>query len=244
MSAWKPILKGIAGVVAIGALGVSSSSNGQPTLPPDKQVIEDRYLQERAAGAQNPAPKDPNAPYPAGTDAPPDKGIIDDPDGPFSSQEIRISNRWQGVINGIETTVYAGVESPDDDADQGIIITLSDFPTGVGKRTVLTPVRTGRVHIIAEQNSQLILAADDGSYLFVFDVGTAAFTSSTSNPIRGDLNGDGVVDIRDVTIVQAVLNTPAFGSLDPRDLNHDGKIDALDIRILTTLCTLARCASH
>jgi hypothetical protein len=60
----------------------------------------------------------------------------------------------------------------------------------------------------------------------------------------GDLDGNGRVDKDDLSIITQSLNTPALGKNDPRDLNHDGKIDALDARILTTLCTYPRCATH
>jgi hypothetical protein len=62
--------------------------------------------------------------------------------------------------------------------------------------------------------------------------------------IRGDLNGDGKVDLEDLNVIQAAINTPATGPNDARDLNHDGVINALDSRILTTLCTYSRCATH
>jgi hypothetical protein len=62
--------------------------------------------------------------------------------------------------------------------------------------------------------------------------------------IRGDFNADGIVDIEDLSIITSSLNTPANGPSDARDLNHDGKIDALDARILETLCTYPRCATH
>lgn len=62
--------------------------------------------------------------------------------------------------------------------------------------------------------------------------------------IPGDLNGNGRVDLEDLAIVQGVLNTPSNGRNDARDLNHDGKIDALDARVLSTLCTYPRCATH
>lgn len=60
---------------------------------------------------------------------------------------------------------------------------------------------------------------------------------------RGDINGDGIVDLRDITKIRSLLNTPATSPNDARDLNRDGKIDALDLRVLTTLCTYPRCAS-
>ena len=64
------------------------------------------------------------------------------------------------------------------------------------------------------------------------------------NVIRGDLNGDGRVDIDDVNILDSFLNTPANGPNDARDLNHDGVINALDARILVTLCTKPGCVTH
>ncbi|MBL8227366.1 MAG: hypothetical protein JNL98_02770 [Bryobacterales bacterium] len=60
--------------------------------------------------------------------------------------------------------------------------------------------------------------------------------------MRGDLNGDQVIDQEDVLELQEYVNTTATCPNDARDLNRDGKIDALDARILTTLCTNPRCA--
>jgi hypothetical protein len=59
----------------------------------------------------------------------------------------------------------------------------------------------------------------------------------------GDLNGDNVVDLIDLDILTAELDTPATEPSDPHDLNGDGTIDALDARILVNLCTYSRCAS-
>jgi hypothetical protein len=62
--------------------------------------------------------------------------------------------------------------------------------------------------------------------------------------IRGDLNGDGIVDQSDLNIILAALNTAANGPNDARDLNHDGKINELDAHILRSLCTHPGCASQ
>jgi hypothetical protein len=73
--------------------------------------------------------------------------------------------------------------------------------------------------------------------------------------IRGDLNGDGRVDLLDLQILEERLNTAAITSAnlgnpfggtqypvtDARDLNGDGVINALDARILVTLCTQTGC---
>lgn len=60
---------------------------------------------------------------------------------------------------------------------------------------------------------------------------------------RGDVNGDGQVDIVDLDLVMNALNTTASGPHDLRDLNHDGVINVLDARILVTLCTYPGCAT-
>ena len=68
-------------------------------------------------------------------------------------------------------------------------------------------------------------------------------TPLLSASFNGDLNGDGVIDLKDLAIIQLAINTPSKRPYDPRDINQDGKIDALDVRLLTTRCTFARCAS-
>jgi hypothetical protein len=69
--------------------------------------------------------------------------------------------------------------------------------------------------------------------------------------IRGDLNGDGRVDLLDLDILEERLNSAALTNAgfvgtqvpvtDARDLNGDGVINALDARILVTLCTHPGC---
>lgn len=57
----------------------------------------------------------------------------------------------------------------------------------------------------------------------------------------GDLNGDGVIDSRDIALLNAQLNNAA-SSLPAADLDGDGKITALDARKLALICSLPSCA--
>lgn len=59
--------------------------------------------------------------------------------------------------------------------------------------------------------------------------------------LDGDLNGDGVIDSRDVALLnQMVANlVPATAAA---DLDGDGQLNALDLRKLALLCTLPNCA--
>lgn len=215
-------------------------AQSSPPLPPAKQAIEHRYTQEREAGTQNPAPRDPNTPYPKVVPGPLESGIFDPCDAPFSSHSISGASCWRGLVNGIETSIYAGSQGQEFDPEQSIIII--DPAEGEGK-FISTPVKAGVIHVIrAPKNGQLILVSKDGSHLFIFDVNRQVFTSTIEKPKRGDLNGDGVVNLDDMDILKTALNTEAFGPNDPRDLNHDGKIDIVDARLLTTLCTHSHCS--
>lgn len=101
--------------------------------------------------------------------------------------------------------------------------------------------------IVSVSGSTLTAGNHAGTATVTFSLGTVQGKLQVTNEasgVQGDLNGDGKVDIDDVNIIEAALNTPASGPNDARDVNHDGVINALDARILTTLCTNARCATH
>jgi len=71
-----------------------------------------------------------------------------------------------------------------------------------------------------------------------------AFTGSQQpEPLPGDLDHDGDVDMDDLNLILAARNTPASGPDDPRDLDDDGMITGLDARKLVLLCTRPRCAT-
>jgi hypothetical protein len=56
-----------------------------------------------------------------------------------------------------------------------------------------------------------------------------------------DLNRDGVIDLKDVYLMAARVNTKALPK-DPMDLNQDGKITRADVQLLQTQCTYPNCA--
>jgi hypothetical protein len=76
-------------------------------------------------------------------------------------------------------------------------------------------------------------------------MGTARNTGGTQvfNLDNGvlDLNKDGVIDQKDVNLMEARLNTRAAPS-NPMDLNRDGKITQADVELLRTQCTYSNCA--
>ena len=66
--------------------------------------------------------------------------------------------------------------------------------------------------------------------------------------IDGDLNGDGVVDERDLNVIRnafvGTTSANATGPFDARDRNKDGIIDQRDVDLLRALCTRPNCATR
>jgi hypothetical protein len=141
----------------------------QNTLPPSKQAIENQYAQERAAGTQNPAPRNPNAPYPIVPSRPLVTGIFSDCD---SFHSAIIVNCWVGLVNGQEMVVSAGVQPEFLDPQQGVVCVLADC--------VPTPVKAGAVRILAAQNGVFTIGSLNGSYTVTFNISTGAFASPTT----------------------------------------------------------------
>jgi hypothetical protein len=56
-----------------------------------------------------------------------------------------------------------------------------------------------------------------------------------------DFNKDGVIDDKDVALIEARVNTPA-AKHDPMDLNGDGRITQADVTLFKTQCTYPNCA--
>jgi len=65
---------------------------------------------------------------------------------------------------------------------------------------------------------------------------------AVAQSVDGDLNGDGVVDSRDVALITQNLNKNA-ADVPGADVDNDGKITALDARKLALICTKAGCAT-
>ena len=61
--------------------------------------------------------------------------------------------------------------------------------------------------------------------------------------IPGDQDGDTDVDVDDIAIILADVNTPAGGPTDPKDLDGDGTITSLDAGKAVLLCNRPLCAT-
>lgn len=213
-------------------------------LPPAKQAIQQQYDRQQAAGAQNPAPRKLNVPLPEWTVPPfPANVISQNCEPPFSSRTIAVTNCWAGTLDGVNADAFAGIEADPDAFNRGIVI-ISTFPPypAVGTQTTV-PMENhiGSVFIIGAETGFLTLSSQNNQILKLYIGTPPQIMSMVGNAKPGDLNGDGVINLKDLDMMKGALNTPALGPNDPRDLNHDGKIDVLDARTQATLCTSSRC---
>ena len=89
---------------------------------------------------------------------------------------IRIANVWNGPVDGIWTKIHAGSEEAD--RSQGLLYFRAANVMEAPIEVYRTPTQNGIVKIIAEQNEQLTLEAEDGT-LFVFDIPSREFVDSS-----------------------------------------------------------------
>lgn len=100
------------------------------------------------------------------------------------------------------------------------------------------------VVIVDTSGNVTAVGAGEANVVVRFGSVTATVPLVVVATVRGDFTMNQFVDMQDMNVLQAALNTVARKPVDARDLNGDGKIDALDLRILTTLCSKPRCASE
>jgi hypothetical protein len=77
------------------------------------------------------------------------------------------------------------------------------------------------------------------------DVSNVVGGPSASAPIPAvtcDIDGDGFVDGNDITLIEASIGTPAYGSSDPRAPTGDATISAADATFCVAKCNNASCA--
>lgn len=86
-------------------------------------------------------------------------------------------------------------------------------------------------------------ATSDSAQIGVAYVEQAADASRLDMPpLACDIDGNGVIDVRDIGYINSNLNTTAPPTSVLADANGDGVVNALDARLCMSRCTLARCA--
>lgn len=171
----------VAVFVGVATLAITRLLVGaQNILPPEKQIIEERYTQEREEGAQNPAPRDPLFIPEPGSEYEIPTGILENVDPPSGIQDFSFINRWQGMVNDLFVSVSAGGLLSDPLQGKLVVETQRiDYSEDlIPVQEFLTPTEAGPVRIILEKDLKLVLKSSNGTF-FLFDV-----LSRTFEPIR------------------------------------------------------------
>lgn len=97
---------------------------------------------------------------------------------------------------------------------------------------------------VSVDSTGLMTSQATGNITVTVTFGTLKATLQTVGPsgVKGDLDGDGIVTVQDLLLLESMIGSTPTGPTDARDLNGDGKIDNLDVQALLTLCG-ARCPS-
>jgi hypothetical protein len=119
--------------------------------------------------------------------------------------------------------------------------TFADGSTTDMTQSSMTSYGTTNPEVAIVSTTGIVTATGPGTGNIVVN-GTVTIPVVVPSAARGDLNGDGKVNLDDLNILEEALNTPAIKPADARDLNRDGVINALDARVLITLCTKPGCA--
>ena len=97
---------------------------------------------------------------------------------------------------------------------------------------------------VSVDSTGLMTSLAPGSTTITVTYGSLTDTLQTVGPsgVKGDLDGDDIVTVQDLLLLESMVGSAPTGPNDARDLNGDGKIDNLDVQALLTLCG-ANCPS-
>ncbi|MGD0427696.1 MAG: dockerin type I domain-containing protein [Candidatus Acidiferrales bacterium] len=100
---------------------------------------------------------------------------------------------------------------------------------------------SGDTSAVSVDPTGLLTSLAPGNTTVTVSYGTLTATLKTVGPtnVKGDLNGDGLVTLDDLLLLENSLGSTPTGLNDARDINGDGKIDNLDVQAL-----LARCGNN
>lgn len=136
-----------------------------------------------AQGATRPRPGDPEYVTPIVPTARPSPtaGIFTIRIPPPFYREYNLTTTWRHYEGAGSLLLLAG--APKDDPAQGVLLEWRIPAPGRAPQSAryATPTRSGSVRILAEQNGQLTLEAENGD-LFVFDVATRRFVDDPPAP--------------------------------------------------------------
>jgi hypothetical protein len=123
----------------------------------------------------------------------------------------------------------------------GVTATLSDGSVLDLSKSTKISFTAGNPSVVSVDPTGLMTSLSPGNTTVAVSYGTLTATLKTVGPtsVKGDLNGDGLVTLDDLLLLENSLGSTPTGLNDARDINGDGKIDNLDVQAL-----LARCGNN
>ena len=123
----------------------------------------------------------------------------------------------------------------------GVTATFSDGSVLDLSKSTKISFTSGNPSVVSVDPTGLMTSLAPGNTTVTVSYGTLTATLKTVGPtsVKGDLNGDGLVTLDDLLLLENSLGSTPTGLNDARDINGDGKIDNLDVQAL-----LARCGNN
>jgi Bacterial Ig-like domain (group 3)/Dockerin type I domain/Bacterial Ig-like domain (group 2) len=120
----------------------------------------------------------------------------------------------------------------------GVTATFSDGSVlDLSKSTKLS-FTSSNPSVVSVDPTGLLTSLTAGNTTVKVAYGALTATLRTVGPtiVKGDLNGDGLVTLSDLLLLETFVGSTPTGLNDARDLNGDGKIDNLDVELLLAHC--------
>ena len=163
------LLVTVIGVLAARGTGVTAVDQAQQL----REEIDQHYEDLQASGEVDPAPKPDNpqelAPSPQPETWP--EGVFED--GEYPSGDYVFQNRWGGIMNGSDVSVYAGAFASDPKQGLLLVWTRSESTYEVTTKEYPTD-RPGPLRIESAKGTVLTLSDGAGDVL-TFDVASDTF---------------------------------------------------------------------
>lgn len=177
------------------------------------------------------------------TNATPGKGSIKEEGSWYNKKTVAVDSVF---IDDLELVYAAGIKSI---AFKGQALDLANVQTtGISLESATDVASVDDFVVVKEGEdakvTKLVEPTDDG-YMAVITVVSADLKTSETYAIsikkpaapalKGDVNGDGVVDVADVSaLIDIVLNSDASASA-VADINEDGTVDVADVSALISI---------
>jgi len=120
----------------------------------------------------------------------------------------------------------------------GITATFADGSALDISQSTQVVFSSGNSSVVTVNPTGVMTAQGPGNTTVTASYGTLSATLNVIGPtgVKGDLNGDGVVNSDDLLLLETMLGSTLTGPNDARDLNGDGQINNLDVQALLSIC--------